>query len=75
MKKIDLNKSLFEITEDYPELIEILVDIGFLGVGNPVTRNDPSHGRIMTIPKGCQMLGINLEDVITTLKEKGYDPE
>lgn len=73
MKKIDLNKTLYDLTEENPELIEILFKLGFLGVGNPATRN--THGKIMTIPKGCEMLGMNLTDVVNALKEKGYDPK
>jgi hypothetical protein len=71
MKKVDLNKSLFEITEQYPELIPVLKDLGFAGVANPVMRT--THGRIMTIVKGCEHLGLKLEDVVKALKEKGFE--
>lgn len=71
MKTIDLRKSLFELTEEYPDLIEILVELGFLGVADPSLRR--THGRMMTIPMGCERHGMNLEDVVNKLKEKGYD--
>jgi len=51
MKEIDLNKSVYELTETYPELIEILKELGFLGVVNPVVRK--TIGRMTTIPQGC----------------------
>jgi len=71
MKELDLKKSLYEITEQYPELIPVLKDIGFMGVANPLMRT--THGRTMTIPSGCEKLELNLDDVIKTLREKGYE--
>ncbi|MBI4284214.1 MAG: DUF1858 domain-containing protein [Chloroflexi bacterium] len=70
MKEIDLNKSVYHLTEDYPELIVILKDLGFLGVVNPVVRN--TLGRTTTIPKGCERQGKDLNEVIKTLEENGF---
>ena len=67
MKEIDLSKSLYEITEVYPELIGILKEMGFLGVANPIVRN--TLGRATTIPKGCEKQGKDLEEVIKKLEE------
>ena len=52
MKELDLNKSAYELTEVYPELIAVLKELGFLGVANPVVRE--TLGRATTIPKGCE---------------------
>lgn len=71
MKKIDLNKNLFELTEEFPELINILKDLGFLGVINPVLRN--TLGRTMTIPQGCVKQGKDLNEVISALKRNGFE--
>ncbi|MCI2425721.1 DUF1858 domain-containing protein [Candidatus Acetothermia bacterium] len=71
MKKIDLNKSVYELTKEYPELIEILVELGFLGVKNPAVRN--TLGRITTIQKGCEKMGKDLNEVIEKLKSKGFE--
>lgn len=35
MKRLDLSKSVYELTEEYPELIDILKELGFPGVKNP----------------------------------------
>ena len=70
MKEINLNENLFELTERYPELIEILVGLGFMGVGNPALR--ASHGKIMTIPKGCQAMGLDLKEVVKKLEKAGF---
>lgn len=73
MKKILLNKSVYELTEEYPELISILKEMGFLGVANPLVRN--TLGRKMTIPQGCKKQGKQLEEVILKLSEKGFEIE
>ncbi|MBI4303344.1 MAG: DUF1858 domain-containing protein [Chloroflexi bacterium] len=70
MKEIDLKKSVYELTEAYPELIGILKELGFLGVANPVARN--TLGRITTIPQGCVKQGKDLSEVIKKLEEKGF---
>ena len=72
MKTVDLRKSIYEVTEQYPELIPVLKELGFLGVASPVARS--TLGRATTIPQGCKRLGIDLEEVIRALKKMGYDP-
>jgi hypothetical protein len=71
MRKIDLNRSVYELTEQYPELIDILKELGFLGVKNPVTRK--TVGKLTTIPQGCEKMGKDLNEVIMTLKDKGFE--
>ena len=70
MKEIDLSKSVYELTETYPELIDILKEMGFLGVGNPIARK--TLGRVTTIPQGCQKQGKDLAEVVKRLEEKGF---
>jgi len=70
MKEIDLSKSVYELTETYPELIDILKEMGFLGVGNPIARK--TLGRVTTIPQGCQKQGKDLAEVVKKLEEKGF---
>lgn len=70
MKEIDLTKNVYELTEEYPELIGILKEMGFAGLANPVVRN--TIGRMTTIPQGCQKQGKDLADVIKKLEEKGF---
>lgn len=70
MKEIDLEKSVYELTEAYPELIEILKGMGFLGVANPIARK--TLGRMTTIPQGCQKQKKDLDGVIKELQEAGF---
>lgn len=70
MKEIDLKKSIYELTETYPELIPLLKDMGFVGVANPVARN--TLGRVTTLPQGCQKQGKALQEAIKKLEEQGF---
>lgn len=69
-KNVDLDKTLYDLTTEYPELIDILFDLGFMGVKNPVMRE--SHGRQMTVRTGCGHLGIDLGEVAAALRAKGF---
>ena len=71
MKEIDLNASLYQLTETYPELIPILKEMGFVGVANQVTRN--TLGRVTTLPEGSKKQGKDLAEVLATLREHGYE--
>ncbi len=71
MKEIDLKKSVYELTEAYPELIEILKGMGFFGVANPVVRK--TLGRMTTIPQGCEKQEKDLNEVINELQEAGFE--
>ena len=70
MKEIDLKKSVHDLTEAYPELIDILKELGFLGVANAVMRN--TVGRVTTIPQGARKMGKDLAEVIKVLESKGF---
>jgi hypothetical protein len=71
MKKIDLKKSVYELTEEYPELIKILKEMGFLGVINPIVRK--TLGKKTTLIEGAKKQGKNIGDVIKRLKEEGFE--
>ncbi|NIO49682.1 MAG: DUF1858 domain-containing protein [Candidatus Aminicenantes bacterium] len=71
LKHIDLKKNVYELTETYPELIEVLKEMGFLGVANPIVRK--TLGKITTIPQGCKKQGKDLNEVIKELKELGFE--
>ena len=70
MKEISLDTSLFDLTEKYPELIPVLVRLGFGGVGDPELRK--THGKVMTIRKGCEMTGKDPGDVAKELEKQGF---
>ena len=71
-KKLDLNKTVFELTEEYPELVDIMAGLGF----TEITKKPILHsvGKMMTIPKGARMKNISMTDVMTTLMSHGFEP-
>lgn len=69
-KEIDLDKTIFELTDQYPELVEILAQMGFLGVKNPLIRN--TLGRKTTLREGCKKQGKDIEVVVEELRRKGF---
>jgi hypothetical protein len=69
-KIADLNRTLYDLTTEYPELIDALFDLGFMGVKNPVMRE--SHGKQMTLKTGCGHLRLDLAQVAAALQAKGF---
>ncbi|MCU6787066.1 DUF438 domain-containing protein [Aedoeadaptatus acetigenes] len=71
-KKLDLNKTVFELTQEYPELVDIMAGLGF----TEITKKPMlySMGKMMTIPKGAKMKNISMIDVMTTLMRHGFEP-
>lgn len=69
-KKLDLNKSVYDLCRDNPEVAEIMKELGFDNITNPAMLN--TMGRFMTIPKGAAMRGIDLEKIKTEFRKRGY---
>ena len=38
-KKLDLNKPVFELVQEYPELVDVLKDLGFSEITKPAMLN------------------------------------
>ena len=70
MKKIDINKSIYELSEEYPEIIEIMESIGFKDIAKKGMLN--TAGRIMTISKGAMMKGIEIETIKKEFESRGF---
>ena len=69
-KEIDLNKSVYELSREHPELIDIMKEIGFKDIANPGMLN--TAGRFMNIPKGAMMKGIDMDEVKKAFEAKGF---
>lgn len=72
-KRIDLNQSVYELCNEYPELINIMKELGFAEIENETTRK--TMGQIMTIPKGALLKKIDMIDVVLALKNNGFTLE
>ena len=70
-KVIDLNKSVYELCRENPELPGILHDIGFADITKPVMIQ--TAGRFMTVKKGSVMKNISLDTIKDILTKTGYE--
>jgi len=68
--KVDFTKTLYELVAEYPEIKELMFDIGFKEIVKPGMLQ--TAGRYMTIPKGAKMKKIPLEKVVLAFEEKGF---
>lgn len=69
-KIIDFQKSVYELYEEDSFVIEIMKELGF----GQITKQGmlQTAGRVMAIPKGARMRGIDLLDIIQTFEKHGY---
>lgn len=70
-KKLDLNKSVFILTQEYPELIDIMAELGLTEITKKAMRH--SIGKVVTIPKGAKMKNIPMTKIVTALMEHGFE--
>ncbi|MGO4937545.1 DUF1858 domain-containing protein [Fundicoccus sp. Sow4_H7] len=69
--KIDLNTSVFNTLEKHPELLDILIDLGFTPLKNPVMRNTVT--KATSLKQGCKIIGIKVDQLIKNLQWNGYE--
>ena len=67
---IDLNKTVYDLIKENPEVANIMQEIGFKDITNPAMLS--TAGRFMTIPKGAAMKKINLDTIKQAFEQKGY---
>ena len=67
---LDLKRSLYDLTTDYPELIPILFEMGLEGATNPILRQ--TVGRKLLVAEGLQRHGVSLEEAERILATKGF---
>ncbi|WP_296004112.1 DUF438 domain-containing protein [uncultured Veillonella sp.] len=69
-KKLDLSKSVYDLVTEYPEVVDIMKELGFTEITNKVMLN--SVGKIMTIPKGAKMKGVSMMDIVGAFMKAGF---
>ena len=69
-KVLDLKKTVADLVGEYPEVRQIMADVGFREITSDVALN--VMGRIMTIPRGAAVKGVDLNKVIATFEEHGF---
>lgn len=71
MTIISKNQTIFELTEQHPDVANAMVLLGLDGVLNPMLRN--TVGRQMTIAKGTTMRQIPWEQVVEAFAKYGFE--
>lgn len=67
---IDLDSPVYDLTQAHPELLPLLVDLGFTPLANPLMRK--SLGKITTLRQGAHLIRLPLDQIIQTLEWNGY---
>lgn len=71
MKNISINEPVASLVEKYPDLKNILKDIGFSEITNPLALS--SVGKFISIKKGAGIKNIGLDIIREKLKEGGFN--
>ena len=69
-KEIDLKKTVYELCKDYPDVKNVLAELGFADITKPGMLE--TAGRFMTIPKGSSAKGIDMERIKQEFIRRGY---
>lgn len=70
-KTLDLRKSVHDLAKQYPDFTQVMVGLGFTDIVKPAALN--SVGRIMTVPKGCGIKGIDLAQAVRAFEDAGFE--
>ena len=68
---IDLTLPVAEILDKNPELLDVLVDLGFAPLANPQMRE--TVGRQVTLIQGAAMHGLPIEKIRDIFVANGYE--
>ena len=70
-RTIDLSRTVHDLVADNPEVATIMRDLGFSDIAKPMALE--TVGRVMTIPRGAQIKGIDLASVVEALEAAGFE--
>lgn len=73
MTQITIDDTIHSIAAAYPEIIDLLADFGFTQIRQPMMIQ--TVGRYMTLRKGCEMRGFDIELLIHYLRDHGIPVE
>lgn len=68
--EIDMTRSVAKLVDEHPDLLDILVELGFTPLANPSLRN--TLGKTISLQQGCKLIRLNEDKLINILKWNGY---
>ena len=69
MNEISIEDTIYTICSEYPQALRYLYEFGFTQISQPLMIQ--TVGRYMTLKKGCEMRGFDIEELVRFLKMKG----
>ena len=69
-KTLDLSRSVHDLAQEYPEFPQVMANIGFTDITKPAALN--TVGRVTTVPRGCAIKGISLDDAIRAFEDADF---
>lgn len=71
MIQINFDMTIYDLTEQYPETIEIMYQLGFTDITRPLVRK--TAGKVMTLAKGIQMRQKDKATVIEHFRKHNFE--
>lgn len=69
-KILDLRKSVYELVKEFPEVADIMAELGFGEIRKEAMLN--SVGKLMTIPKGAKFKKVDLSTIVNRFEMAGF---
>lgn len=70
-KELRLDEPVFDLVTRHPEVVEIMVELGFRDIAKPGMLQ--TAGRFMTLSKGMKLKKIELETVRRAFGQHGFE--
>lgn len=71
MNTIDLSIPVAQVVDQHPEVLDLLVELGFIPLANPVLRQ--TVGRTVSLVQGAKMKGLDIQEIQRVLEYNGYE--
>jgi selenophosphate synthetase-related protein len=69
-KMLRMDESIFEMVSRHPEVVEIMVELGFKDIAKPGMLQ--TAGRFMTLSKGIKLKKMDLDTVKLAFERHGF---
>ncbi|MEK4344931.1 DUF1858 domain-containing protein [Paenibacillus sp. FSL P4-0184] len=70
-KMLRMDESIFEMVSRHPEVVEIMVELGFKDIAKPGMLQ--TAGRFMTLSKGMKLKKMDLNTVKLAFERHGFE--
>lgn len=70
MQLISINDKVYDVIQQYPETLDILVSLGFTHLSNPAML--ATAGKVMTISKAAKRHNLTYEQIELAFSDKGF---